>query len=117
MLGSLGTGLASVPTGLDSVPTADGTGNGSSVVTPAVRASLVWSYSASLYLGTDNVDAKTTYGAGAIDGTSTLHVGGDTVYLPFTTVGGNPSIGTVVYMASSADDGKHRTRQGYGNDS
>jgi hypothetical protein len=70
----------------------------------APRGVLVWQYSPGLYLPTDNVDAKNTYGVGLVGAANTLVGGGHTVYLPFTTVGSNPTIGQTVWMASAHDD-------------
>jgi len=68
------------------------------------RAHIVWGYATGLYIPTDNIDTKTCYAAGALDGSNNLHTGGALVYLPFTTKGGNPTIGQTVWMAAGRDD-------------
>ncbi len=71
---------------------------------PAPRSTAVWQYSPGLYLPTDNVDAKTLYSVGALDGGGNLHSYGTRVYMPFTSAGGAPTNGQTVWLAGGNDD-------------
>lgn len=103
LIGSSGTGLGNTLTGQDSVLTAGeqlaGAGGGS---IPSGVGALVWEFVDAQFLPSDNLDARSCSVVGAlVDGI--LYTSG-VVNLPFTTEGGQPTVGQTVWLASSQDD-------------
>jgi hypothetical protein len=102
MLGSLDDG-ASVEIAGESVDIAAERENGGGPFIPSGIGALVWEYSATKFLPSDNLDARSCSVVGAlVDGI--LYGSGVVVNLAFTTDGGAPTVGQQVWLASSQDD-------------